>query len=41
MKNLIKALIKINDKLYKVIINEGYKYQQNLKKMRSLQHFEN
>ena len=41
MKNLIKALIKINDKLYEVVMNENYKYQWNLKKMKSFQYFKN
>ena len=36
MKNLIKTSIKINDKLYKIVINEDYKHQQDLKKMKPL-----
>ena len=41
MKNLIEALIKINDKLYKVVMNEDYKYQQDLKEAEFFQCFKN
>ena len=41
MKNLIETLIKIDDRLYKIIMNEGYKNYKEIQKTESFWCFNN